>query len=524
MRRCARGQRPVHHGRPVAGRLPVGARPPGGAHPEPRPAGRRRARCSPTTGPRPRRAGRAGRASTPAPTCTRTARCSTARRSTPGFTNIALEARAAGLRPRAVRLHRRQRRPAHGRRRRSPAAHLRGGAARLPGRARLPLRAADAVDRPPRRASGYPRAEAGRTTSSGPIRSFPGRGRPPAHLGPPDLRGRAQRDGVPHRRAARLARRSGTTTATGEPWFVHASYLRPHPPYRVVAPYHDLLRPGRRAPRRCGPPTARGRGRAAPLAALAVGVVGAPADEAEMRQIRATYYGMMAEVDDHLGRLLDWLDDSGQADDTLVVLTVRPRRPDRRPLAHGEARLLGRELPRAADRARPARAGDGAPGARVDAFTEHVDVMPTILEWLGARRPVPVRRPLARARSWSATAPPRTTGAPRCTGSGTSATRPATSPRTCSGSPWSSARSNVIRGRPLEVRPLRRDGRRCCSTSTGRPGPVRRPGRRPAPRRRSWPTTPRSCCRGGMRHADRTLTGTVLTPLGPFSRVDPRVG
>ena len=27
-----------------------------------------------------------------------------------------------------------------------------------------------------------------------------------------------------------------------------------------------------------------------------------------------------------------------------------------------------------------------------------------------------------------------------------------------------------------------------------------------------------------MRHADRTLTSTVLTPLGPITRVDPRVG
>ena len=27
-----------------------------------------------------------------------------------------------------------------------------------------------------------------------------------------------------------------------------------------------------------------------------------------------------------------------------------------------------------------------------------------------------------------------------------------------------------------------------------------------------------------MRHADRALTSTVLTPLGPISRVDPRIG
>ena len=34
-----------------------------------------------------------------------------------------------------------------------------------------------------------------------------------------------------------------------------------------------------------------------------------------------TYLGMMTEVDDQLGRVLAWLDETGQWDDTLVVFT-----------------------------------------------------------------------------------------------------------------------------------------------------------------------------------------------------------
>ncbi len=49
--------------------------------------------------------------------------------------------------------------------------------------------------------------------------------------------------------------------------------------------------------------------------------VGAPEDETERRQMRATYHGAQKEVDDQLARLFDYLDASGLADSTLVVLT-----------------------------------------------------------------------------------------------------------------------------------------------------------------------------------------------------------
>ena len=49
--------------------------------------------------------------------------------------------------------------------------------------------------------------------------------------------------------------------------------------------------------------------------------MGAPRDERERRQLRATYYGAQREVDDGLAPLFDYLAQSGLAESTLIVLT-----------------------------------------------------------------------------------------------------------------------------------------------------------------------------------------------------------
>ena len=45
-------------------------------------------------------------------------------------------------------------------------------------------------------------------------------------------------------------------------------------------------------------------------------------DEAALRQLRATYYGMITQVDDELGRLFAALRDSGAWEHTLIVVTA----------------------------------------------------------------------------------------------------------------------------------------------------------------------------------------------------------
>ena len=43
--------------------------------------------------------------------------------------------------------------------------------------------------------------------------------------------------------------------------------------------------------------------------------------EEEVRTMRATYFGLMTEIDDHLGRVFDHLKQTGQWDDTLIIFT-----------------------------------------------------------------------------------------------------------------------------------------------------------------------------------------------------------
>lgn len=178
------------------------------------------------------------------------------------------------------------------------------------------------------------------------------------------------------------------------PWFAHVAYLRPHPPYRAPEGYHDLYDPA------AGPPFRRDPDRQTevavhPLHAAALLPAGCPESEAEARQLRATYWGNMAEVDHQVGLLLDHLDRSGHGDHTLVVLTSD----------HGDQmgdhwliEKLGwwdesYHVPLIV--VDPRSEAAGTRGSVVDAITESVDVMPTLCEWLGIEVPIAVDgRPL----------------------------------------------------------------------------------------------------------------------------------
>jgi arylsulfatase A-like enzyme len=178
-------------------------------------------------------------------------------------------------------------------------------------------------------------------------------------------------------------------TARGRPWFAHLSYLRPHPPFLAPAPYDTMFDPAS-VPAPVRAPTPDDEGAQHPLLGVMIRhpLVMAPDDPRALRELRATYYGMMAEVDDQLGRLFDWLDESGSARTTIVVITSD----------HGE--LLGDHwiLHKLGwfDEAfhvplivvDPRAAFDATRGTTVHAYTEHVDVLPTFAELLGTDVPL----------------------------------------------------------------------------------------------------------------------------------------
>lgn len=175
-----------------------------------------------------------------------------------------------------------------------------------------------------------------------------------------------------------------------DPWFAHVTYIRPHPPFVAPAPYNDLVAPGTLpAPVASRPdhPFLDAWFSTPAQKSLFWGFDGdcANLDAARTAEIRAVYLGLIAEVDHHVGRLLDWLDATGQRDDTLVVVTGD----------HGEMlgdkKMWGKDsvfepayhVPLIIRDPRNPRVA----GRKVTAITESVDVTPTILEWIGHEPP-----------------------------------------------------------------------------------------------------------------------------------------
>jgi arylsulfatase A-like enzyme len=181
-----------------------------------------------------------------------------------------------------------------------------------------------------------------------------------------------------------------------QPWFLHLSILHPHPPFIAPAPYNAMY-DARDVPRFRRAATPDEEAKLHPYVAYmrrhhlereGLHPARHPEEDQAMRQLRATYYGLMTEVDDQLGRIVTLLKKRGQYDNTLIVFTTD----------HGEQLwdhwLLGKEtffdqsfhiplIVRA-----PGSRFDPGRGRIVEQFTESVDVMPTILDLLGRTIPV----------------------------------------------------------------------------------------------------------------------------------------
>ena len=174
----------------------------------------------------------------------------------------------------------------------------------------------------------------------------------------------------------------------GESWFAHVAYIRPHPPFMAPDPYASMYDPAE-MPLPIRRDTYEEEGAVNPVLAGALAIPGIRLgdDLDEVRQARATYFGMMSEVDAQIGRLFDGIRARGAWDDTLVILTSD----------HGEqlgdhwlTEKLGWfdqsfHIPLIV---RDPDARDTHGTIVADRFTENVDLMPTMLEWLGLTIPV----------------------------------------------------------------------------------------------------------------------------------------
>jgi arylsulfatase A-like enzyme len=171
--------------------------------------------------------------------------------------------------------------------------------------------------------------------------------------------------------------------ADGRNWCLHLSYIKPHWPYIVPAPYHDMygagdvIAPTRDEAERADNPH--------PVysALMAQRVArNFSRDEVRKRVIPA-YMGLIKQIDDQLGVLFRFLDERGLRDNTMIVFTSD----------HGDYlgdHWLGEKdffhdctvkVPLIV--ADPSPEADATRGAASDALVEAIDLVPSFIEYCG---------------------------------------------------------------------------------------------------------------------------------------------
>ena len=183
---------------------------------------------------------------------------------------------------------------------------------------------------------------------------------------------------------------------TGTPWFLHVSFHRPHPPFIAPEPYHAMYSledvpdfqalPSLDEERAIHPLMSFRLERLEMNPRLSMDIAH-PNESRAWRQARATYYGLISELDHHIGRMVEALKQLGAYERTLIVFTSD----------HGEMLgdhwCWGKETPfdpavRVPMIVMSPLVAPSARGRVVDAFTEHVDIMPTVLDHLDIETPL----------------------------------------------------------------------------------------------------------------------------------------
>jgi arylsulfatase A-like enzyme len=165
------------------------------------------------------------------------------------------------------------------------------------------------------------------------------------------------------------------------PWFAHASYLRPHPPFAAAGKWSKAYDPAD-----VELPIAPGSDlHPSHEMFMQLDSASAPADEAGKRHMRAQYYGMIGDVDEQLGRVWDALVEMNMWDNTMIIVTADhgEQLGD-----HGLKEKLG-FFPQSYHILGIVRDPRNSAqfGTTVNEFTENIDIFPTIAEALG--QPVP---------------------------------------------------------------------------------------------------------------------------------------
>lgn len=166
------------------------------------------------------------------------------------------------------------------------------------------------------------------------------------------------------------------------PWCLHLSYIKPHWPYIAPAPYHAMYRRDQILRPKRGDAE---RDNAHPVVGAFMQheeSVNFSRDEVREAVIPA-YMGLVKQLDDHLGRLLAYLEAAGRMQDTLIVLTsdhgdyLGDHWLGEKELFHEESVRIPMIL------YHPGAEADVTRGRVDDGLVEAIDLIPTFIEAAG---------------------------------------------------------------------------------------------------------------------------------------------
>ena len=166
------------------------------------------------------------------------------------------------------------------------------------------------------------------------------------------------------------------------PWCAHVSYIKPHWPYIVPAPYHDMYgqndvpQATRHEVERQDPHPVIG-------AFMGNKIAAAFQQDIARQKVIPAYMGLIKQCDDQLGRILDYLEETGRDKDTMIVLTsdhgdyLGDHWLGEKSLFHDQSV----KIPMIIHDPRPT--ADSTRGTTCDALVESIDLAPTFIEAQG---------------------------------------------------------------------------------------------------------------------------------------------
>lgn len=166
------------------------------------------------------------------------------------------------------------------------------------------------------------------------------------------------------------------------PWFITVNTYAPHPPFHPPPEFLERMKPASIPPPLWGPHDLANQEKLAK-----VDFQSKPKDPASYasQMMKAAYYAQIEFVDDAFGKVVKALEETGQLDNTLIIFTSdHGETMGDHGLTHKGCRFYEGLAHVPLVVSWPAKFGKGV---RSKALAELTDIVPTILETLGIRRP-----------------------------------------------------------------------------------------------------------------------------------------